>query len=139
MLRETPGSRLRRALLLISDGEDTGSVIRLPEAVEAAQRSDVAIYAITRHGPRKPGGYEQGDKALRQLADQTGGRSFVVRDSQQLSAAIDKIARDLHAGYTLSYRPPQFDRDGRFRTVQIEPRERGLRVYVRRGYFAPKD
>ena len=138
MRKPSAHSALRRALLVISDGEDTNSMVRLQEAIQDAQRGDVAVYAITNggHGTGESG---NGYKVLRAMAAQTGGRAFVIKNEQQLAAAIAEIRNDLRNGYTLSYKPQSLDRNGHFRAIQVATHDRKYRVLVRRGYFAPQD
>jgi VWFA-related protein len=124
----------RRAIILLSDGQDTDSMHSLDDALHAAQRGDVAIFTIARRGRRWD---SRGESVLQQLADSTGGRTYIVKSQAEYLAAYDSIERILRAGYTVSYKPINLKRDGRFRPVQIRPRDQNLMVHARSGYYAP--
>lgn len=131
----------RKAIILVSDGEDFGSTETLQQALEVAQRSDTMIYAI---GIAQPELYQfafgrgyQGDKVLKKLAEETGGRALFPSNPEKLQEAFDQIASELRSQYSLGYTPTNRARDGRFRKVEIKVKREGLRVQARRGYYAP--
>jgi len=124
----------RRAIILLSDGLDTDSSHALKDALEAAQHADVAIFPIARRGRRWT---RQGEDVLRQLAESTGGRAYIVKSAAEYLAAYQSIEYMLRAGYTVSYKPVGLKRDGRFRQFEIRPHDPSLKVHARSGYYAP--
>ena len=130
----------RKALILISDGQDQGSRVKREAAIEAAQRNDAILYGILfvdrRFYGRGSFGYS-GESTLKKLAEETGGRVFNVRRDQDLSEAFEQISSELRIQYSLGYSPTNAARDGSFRKVQVKATRRGLRVRARKGYYAP--
>ncbi len=124
----------RRALIVISDGEDNQSRVTREEAVEMAQRAEVIVYAISTNisGTRL-----RGDKVLERFADATGGRVFFPFKLQDVSDAFSEIQSELRSQYAVAYKPADFKADGQFRTIAIEADKRGLKVRARKGYYAP--
>jgi len=123
----------RSALILFSDGEDDLSAHGLPETVARAQRAGVAVYTVAAHNPKK---LARGDAVLQFLADNTGGRDFIVKDSAQLGKALSEINDELRSSYLLYYRVPEVGGSRAFRTVHVIPNQRdGARVRSRTGYF----
>jgi VWFA-related protein len=136
MSRPTSDRAVRRAIILLSDGQDNNSIMWLTEAIAAAQRADVAIYPVVMRGRLWD---ERGQRVLMQLAQMTGGQAYIVKSQAQYLAAFQKIEQNLRSGYTLSYKHIWIKRDGKFRPVEISVRDRKLRVHVRKGYFAPAE
>jgi VWFA-related protein len=124
----------RRAIILISDGEDNQSRVTREEAVEMAQRAEVIVYAISTNisGTRL-----RGDKVLERFADATGGRVFFPFKLQDVADAFSEIQSELRSQYAVAYKPAEFKMDGQFRTIAIEAEKRGLKVRARKGYYAP--
>ena len=122
----------RRAMVILSDGEDNQSRYSRLQALEVAQRAEVIIYTITTNirGVRMPG-----DRVLQQFAEETGGRYFQPYNLTDLDIAFDAINTELRSQYSISYRPSS-PRDGKYHEIEIEPQRRGLRVRARKGYFA---
>jgi VWFA-related protein len=122
----------RRAMVILSDGEDNQSRYSRLQALEVAQRAEVIIYTITTNirGVRMPG-----DKVLQQFAEETGGRYFQPYNLTDLDSAFDAINTELRSQYSISYRPTT-PRDGKYHEIEIDPQKRGLRVRARKGYFA---
>lgn len=131
----------RKAIVIISDGEDQGSKVKLEEAIEAAQKSDVIIYGILFFDAAFYGGYAMGgysgDSALKKMSEETGGRMIRVERSKNLPAAFEEISQELRSQYSLGYTPTNLRRDGRFRRLRIKTVRDDLRVQARRGYYAP--
>ncbi len=130
----------RKALILISDGQDQGSRVKREAAIEAAQRNDAILYGILFvdrgfYG-RGSFGYS-GESTLKKLAEETGGRVFNIRSDKDLSGAFEQISSELRSQYSLGYTPTNAARDGSFRKVQVKATRRGLRVQARKGYYAP--
>ncbi len=146
---------VRRVLVVISDGDDTLSTHSRGEALEVAQRAGVAIYTIststewvtaeeetdaTKRVSRKYH-MEAGDKALQQLADETGGRAFFPYRVDDLGQSFQDIGDELRSQYSLAYVPINRAADGRFRKIQIEFGRKELKdltIRARRGYYAPR-
>lgn len=126
----------RRAIILLSDGDDNQSRVTREEAVEMAQRAEVIIYAISTNITGVKG---KGDKVLERFADATGGRLFTPFKLQDVADAFTEIQDELRSQYAIAYKPADFLSDGRYRTINIEATGRkNLRVRARRGYYAPK-
>ncbi|MFB3813124.1 MAG: VWA domain-containing protein [Terriglobales bacterium] len=127
---------VRRAIILVSDGEDNQSRVTREEAIEMAQRAEVIIYAISTN----TSGYKQrGDKVLERMAEATGGRAFFPFKVEDVANAFVEIQDELRSQYALAYKPADFVADGRFRTIEIEtPSRKNMKVRARQGYYAPK-
>ncbi|MBI4464133.1 MAG: VWA domain-containing protein [Acidobacteria bacterium] len=127
-----PTSEFRRALVVLSDGEDNQSRFSRLQALEMAQRAEITIYSISTNirGLRMPG-----DKVLQEFAEETGGRYFQPFRWEDLNTAFQEIDAELRSQYSLSYRPTT-PRDGHYHAIEIVPRKKGLRVRARRGYYA---
>src|SRR5438067_1597078 len=125
----------RRALIVISDGEDNQSEATRAQAIEMAQRAEVLIYAISTDDS---GLILRGDKSLQQLADFTGGRAFFPYKMKDIKNSFSAIEDELRSQYVVSYRPANFDADGRYRSIEITALKRDLQVRARKGYYAPR-
>ena len=126
----------RRAIILLSDGDDNQSRVTREETVEMAQRAEVIIYAISTN---ITGIKQKGDKVLERFADATGGRLFTPFKLQDVADAFTEIQDELRSQYAIAYKPADFASDGRYRSIVIEtPAKKNLRVRARRGYYAPK-
>ncbi len=131
----------RRALVLLTDGDDHGSQKSLATVIEAAQRADAAIYVIllADHLPSEHPHFHDAESQMRRLAEQTGGRLLDVGDSaKKLRAALEQLSHEIHDQYLLTYLPRRNQADGRFRHVEIKANDSDYRVLSRRGYWAPK-
>jgi Ca-activated chloride channel homolog len=134
MKARTPGPR-RRAIILLSDGEDNQSRVTREEAIEMAQRAEVIVYTISTN---VSGVKLRGDKVLERLADATGGRAFFPFKIQDVANAFSEIQDELRSQYLLAYKPADLRPDGRYRSIDIvADNHKSLRVRARRGYFAP--
>jgi VWFA-related protein len=126
---------VRRAIILLTDGEDNQSHVTREEAIEMAQRVEVIVYTISTN---VSGMKLKGDKVLERIAEATGGRAFFPFQIRDVADAFVEIQDELRSQYALAYKPADFIADGRFREIDIEvAKYRGLRVRARRGYFAP--
>jgi Ca-activated chloride channel homolog len=128
----------RRAIILLTDGDDTISQVKMHEAIERAQKADALIYAIG-IGDTYRGGVDMG--SLKKIAEQTGGRAYFPRSESELRSAFAQIQRDLREQYLVAYSPSNKARDGSYRRIQIEIvdpelRRQNLRLNYRPGYFA---
>ncbi len=130
----------RRVIILISDGDDNSSRLSLTETLEAAQKSDVSIYAISTNSTAYFGGGDQarGDKTLKRFAEDTGGKSFFPFKVQDLAVSFQDIGQELRSQYTIAYRPSNDMADGTFRKIRVEVANKQYRAKSRSGYYAPK-
>lgn len=126
---------VRKAIIVISDGEDNQSEVTRAQAIEMAQRSEVLIYAISTDDS---GLILRGDKVLEDLASATGGRAFFPFKMKDITRSFAAIEDELRSQYAVSYRPSDFDADGRYRSIEITALKKDLQVRARRGYFAPR-
>ena len=128
----------RRAIILLTDGVDTSSRMKMHEAIEHAQKVDALIYAIG-IGDRYTFNVEEG--TLRKVAERTGGRAFFPSNERDLQDAFAQIQRDLREQYLVAYSPSNKARDGSYRKIEIqvitpEMRDKNLKLTYRPGYFA---
>ena len=133
-LEESSGAR--RAIVLVSDGEDNSSHVTREEAIDMALRANATVYTISTNFPSGAG---KGDKVLERIAEATGGRSFEPFQLTDVANAFALIQDELRSQYELSYRPADFRHDGRFRKIEIVAEHKGLRVRSRHGYYAPAE
>jgi len=126
---------MRRAIVVVSDGEDNQSEVTQAQAVEMAQRAEVIIYAISTDDS---GLILRGDKVLQQLADATGGRAFFPFNNKDITHSFSAIEDELRSQYVISYRPAEFNADGRYRSIEIVAQRKDLQVRARKGYYAPR-
>ena len=134
-LKDRPERPVRKAIIVISDGEDNQSEVSKATAIEMAQRAEVIIYAISTDDS---GLVLRGDKVLQQLAEATGGRAFFPYKMKDITRSFDAIEDELRSQYVVSYRPADFDADGRYRSIEISSLKKDLQVRARKGYFAPQ-
>jgi Ca-activated chloride channel family protein len=135
LLRDDFDRPVRRALIVVSDGEDNQSEVSKQQAIEMAQRAQVLIYTISTDDS---GLILRGDKILQQLADATGGRAFFPFKMKDIKSSFSAIEDELRSQYIVSYHPANFDADGRYREIEITSLKKDLQVRARKGYFAPK-
>jgi VWFA-related protein len=126
----------RRALIILSDGDDNQSEYTLAQAVEMAQRSEVIIYAISTDDS---GLVLRGDKNLEKLASASGGRAFFPFKTKDIKNSFAAIEDELRSQYVVSYHPADFDPDGRYRSIEISALKKDLQVRARKGYYAPRN
>ena len=135
LLKKEQTGPVRRAIILLSDGEDNASHVTREEAIEMAQRAEAIVYTISTNISGMKG---QGDKVLMRIADATGGRSFFPFQMRDVSDAFLSIQEELRSQYAVAYKPENFIADGRYRTIQIVAPGKEFKVRTRKGYFAPK-
>ena len=134
--QDQPRHKFRRAIVILSDGEDNQSRYTRDQALEMAQKADVVMYAISTNITRIE---TDGDKVLKYLAQETGGRAFFPFKVEDLDQSFENIANELRHQYNISYRPEPLKTDGLFHAIDVRVRERkNILVNVRRGYYAPK-
>ena len=126
----------RKAMILLTDGEDQGSYAKIGEAIEAAQKADAICYVILIADRGYYGGFYSGDQKMKEMTEQTGGRVIDVGNSfDKLKKAFDQIASELRTQYALGYTPTNGKKDGTFRKIDVKTKE-GYKVQARRGYYA---
>jgi Ca-activated chloride channel family protein len=134
-LSERSDHPVRKAIIVISDGEDNQSEVTRAKAIEMAQRSEVLIYAISTNDSPS---VMRGDKVLEDLASATGGRAFFPFKMKDITRSFAAIEDELRSQYAVSYKPSNFDADGRYRAIEITALKKDLQVRARRGYYAPR-
>jgi VWFA-related protein len=125
------GEAGRKAVVVLTDAEDTGSKLKLQDAVEAAQRTDTVVHILLV-------AEDGGDQTVaKRLTDETGGRMIVVRNEKNLEAAFDQISEELRFQYTLGYTPSNKSHDGGYRKIKVDMKNKDYSALARRGYYAP--
>ena len=126
---------VRRALIVLSDGDDNQSHVTREEAIEMAQRAEVIVYTISTN---IIGSRNKGDKILERIANASGGRPFFPFQITDVANAFAEIQDELRSQYALSYKPADLKADGRYHSIEIlAQNHKNLRVRSRRGYYAP--
>jgi len=128
----------RKAMILLTDGEDEGSRNKIQDAIAAAQKSNVLVYVILIADRGFYGGFGySGYSAMKKLTEETGGRLIDVgNNGKKLEAAFQQIEDELRTQYVATYTPSNLKMDGTFRHLGVECRGDGMKVQVRKGYFA---
>ena len=132
-LRET--GAVRKALILVSDGDDNYSRVLESEAIKECQRAETIVYAISTDVSPSKG---KGDDVLREIAEATGGQAFYPTNIEDVAVGFQGIEEELRSQYSLEYRPADFKQDGAFRTIYLQANDPRYKVRARKGYFAPK-
>ena len=137
-LISTSAEHTRRAIILLTDGEDTSSRMKMQEAIERAQKADALVYTI---GIGDRYSFNVNEGALRKIAEQTGGRAYFPRHERDLNDAFTQIQRDLREQYLVAYSPTNKARDGSYRKIEIQVvnpalKQQNLKLNYRAGYFA---
>jgi Ca-activated chloride channel homolog len=131
----------RQAIVVLSDGEDTSSLLPFEEVLDLAKRSETAIYAIGLRVPDGPGtttkGFKEAEFVLRQFAQETGGRAFFPSQVSDLAAIYGQISDELSSQYTVGYTSRNGRRDGSWRRVVVRIARPNLIARTKLGYFAP--
>ena len=131
----------RKAMILISDGDDTTSTHRLQDALFAAHESDSVIYSISnvldggflgRNGSGDP-------RTLNKLSDETGGAVFFIHRNGDFKAIFDQIANELRSQYSIAYKSTNMKKDGKYRAIKITTKDSSLTVRTRKGYYGPSE
>jgi VWFA-related protein len=135
LMVDQPRHKFRRAIVILSDGEDNQSQASRDQALEMAHRADAVIYSISTNISRVQ---TDGDKVLRYLAEETGGLVFFPFKVEDLSQSFENIANELRHQYNILYRPEPLAADGRYHEVAIKVKnQKNLVVRARKGYYAP--
>jgi Ca-activated chloride channel homolog len=134
--QDQPKHKFRRAMVILTDGEDNESRYTRDQALELAQKADVVIYAISTNITHSE---TEGDKVLRYLTAETGGHAFFPFKVEDLEQSFENIANELRHQYNVFYRPEPLKTDGLYHTVELRVKGRkDLLVRARKGYYAPK-
>jgi len=126
------GIKGQRALVVLSDGKDEGSRFSIDETLDFARRAGVAVYTIGMGIPRGEGDTR---KVLKRLADETGGRSFFIKEIGEVSAIYESVQQELRSRYLLAYQSTNESRENRFRSVEVKVDRSGLEAKTLRGYY----
>lgn len=129
----------RKVLVIIGDGVDHGSRVKIAEAIEAAQKSDALIYSIYYSDPRYAMYGGGGDGDLKKMSSETGGRVFEVSRNRSLDQIFTEIQEEMRNQYSIGYAPPNPQRDGGYRKIDIKVNNKDYRVAARKGYYAQKE
>ncbi len=130
----------RKVLILLTDGQDQGSKIRMQDSLDMAQKADVIIYAVDIvdrgfYGPLNMSFH--GDEVLRKYSSETGGQVIKVNRASDTGSAFEEIANQLRTQYLLGYTPSNKTNDGGFRRIRVTVNGGNYKIQARRGYFAP--
>ncbi len=125
----------RKGVIILTDAEDTGSKLRLQDAIEAAQRSDAVIHVLLISD--RMATFGTGPGVARKMAEDTGGRVIDVHNEKSLEKAFDEISEELRSQYVLGYYPINLARDGKFRKIQVTVTRPDVKILARKGYYAP--
>jgi len=135
LMKAPKSTTVRRAIILLSDGDDNQSHVTREEAIEMAQRAEAIVYTISTNvsGTKGPG-----DKVLERIADATGGRPFFPFQIRDVANAFAEIQDELRSQYAVAYKPADLKADGHYRTIEIVANDRkNFKVRARRGWYAP--
>jgi len=134
--RDQPRHKFRRAIIIVSDGDDNQSRVTRDQALEMSQKADVVLYAISTNISRIEG---DGDKVLKYFTSETGGQAFFPFKAQDLEQSFENIANELRHQYNIFYRPEPLKTDGLYHAVELKVKGRkDLVVRTRKGYYAPR-
>ena len=135
LLSERGAEPVRKAMILISDGDDNQSRVHPDEAIKECQRAETIIYAISTNWTPSRG---KGDRVLTDMAEETGGEVFFPPSVEEMSTSFKNIEEELRSQYALNYVPADFKPDGAFRPIYLYCNDRRYQVRARKGYFAPR-
>ena len=129
----------RQAIVMLSDGEDTSSLVEFDEVIELAKRSDTVIYSIGLRSRdiRTRRGFREADFVLRQLAQETGGRAFFPEQADDLPEIYQRISDELSSQYALGYISKNPLQDGRWRRIVVRVDRPNVAARTKQGYYAP--
>ena len=134
--QDQPRHKFRRAMIIVSDGDDNQSRVTREQALEMAQKADVVVYAISTNISRTE---NDGDKVLKYLTAETGGQAFFPFKVEDLSQSFENIANELRHQYNIFYQPVPLKADGLYHNIEIKvPSRKDMLVRARKGYYAPR-
>jgi VWFA-related protein len=132
-LQET--GAVRRALILVSDGDDNYSRVEESDAIKMCQRADTIVYSIsTNISPSK----DKGDDVLKAISEATGGQAFYPVKLEDVAVGFRNVEEELRSQYHLVYRPANLKMDGSFRTIYLQANDPRYKVRAQKGYFSPR-
>ncbi|SEB67761.1 VWA domain-containing protein [Terriglobus roseus] len=135
MLTVKSNETIRKAIIIVSDGEDNYSRVYEQDAIKECQRAETIVYTIsTNVSPSK----DKGDEVLSRLSDATGGRAFFPTKIEDVARGFQAIQEELRSQYSLRYRPAGLKQDGSFRTIYLTALDQRYHVRARKGYFSPR-
>lgn len=135
MLTLQESGAVRRALILVSDGDDNYSRAQESDAIKMCQRADTIVYTIsTNISPSK----DKGDDVLKAISEATGGQAFYPTKLEDVAVGFRNIEEELRSQYFLVYRPASLKQDGSFRTIYLQALDPRYKVRAQKGYFAPR-
>ncbi|WP_245632163.1 VWA domain-containing protein [Edaphobacter aggregans] len=135
MLTLKEDGAVRRALIVVSDGDDNYSRAQQSDAIKMCQRAETIVYTIsTNISPSK----DKGDEVLRTISEATGGMPFFPTKIEDVAIGFRNIQEELRSQYSLVYRPADFKQDGAFRTIYLQALDQRYHVRASKGYFAPR-
>ena len=134
--KDQPRDKFRRAIIIVTDGDDNQSRVTRDQALEMAQKADAVIYAISTNITHIE---TEGDKVLRYLTQETGGQAFFPFKVEELEQSFQDIANELRHQYNISYRPEPMVADGLFHPIELRVKGRkDIVIHARKGYYAPR-
>jgi Ca-activated chloride channel family protein len=135
----TPDEVRRQAIIVLSDGEDTSSLVTFDEVLDLAKRSETAIYSIglRSRDQQSARGFREAEFALRQLSEETGGRVFFTNSIEELAGVYGQIADELSSQYSIGYTSKNGRRDGSWRRIVVRVNRPNARPRTKQGYYAP--
>lgn len=136
---KNPDEIRRQAIVILSDGEDTSSLVSFEEVLELAKRSETAIYTIGLQPKESSAlkGFREAEFVLRQLAQETGGRAFFAKQIEELKDVYAQIADELSSQYSMGYASKNPRRDGAFRRIVVQVSRPNSTARTKRGYYGP--
>ena len=135
LLTERGPEPVRKAMVLISDGDDNQSRAYLDDAIKMCERAETIVYAISTNWTPSRG---KGDTVLQKLAEATGGQALFPPSVEEMSNSFHSIEEELRSQYALTYTPADFHNNGAFRTIYLYCNDRRYQVRAKKGYFAPR-
>ena len=135
IMKQTAPGQGSNAILLFSDGDDNASHARFTDVIDICQRTNTAIYVFSTN-PKSA--FNAGEKSLRALVAQSGGRIFYDRDPEAIRYDLHLISDDLRDYYLMVYRPASLKPNGAFHRIRLQSMRRGVDINARSGYFAPQ-
>jgi Ca-activated chloride channel family protein len=137
LAKQPEAGPVRRAIILLSDGNDNASAVTREKAIEMAQGAEVSVYTISTN---LAGARSRGNKTLEGIAEATGGRAYVPSQITEVANAFAAIQEELRSQYAVSYKPAEFKPDGHYRTIEVQAQnQKGLRIHSRKGYRSPRE
>ena len=132
-LQSLPG---RKTIILITDGQDIGSIATIAKAVQAAQEADAVVYGIQYEDDERGYPGRNGMSALEKLSEPTGGRTFRVTRKMPLEVIFDDIGEEMRNQYGLGFRRAADGREGEFHKLEVKSTMAGVKVQARTGYYS---